>query len=359
MTRNIKQVDKCIYGKGTFNQLPQIVGEHKLKNTDFAVYVVDDVFENTDFAKRIKTDSNDMLEWVSASYEPKTEQIDNLVSKIKAHQAGELPVTIVGIGGGTLMDIAKATSLMLTTEGKAQDFQGLDLINKRGVYSMVVPTISGTGAEVSMTAVLTGPEKKLGIKCDFTVPDQVLLDPDLILNVPNQQRFYTGMDCYIHAVEAITGKYINTFSQAFAEKSLDLCREVYLDPNIDREEADEKLMVASYMGGLSLTYSQVGVCHALSYGLSYVMHTRHGEANCIAFNHLEEVYGDYVKEFHEMLKINNVNLPKGYTSNLNEDEMNQMIEISYALDHMWDHAFGDNWQEVLTRERLRGFFQRM
>ena len=78
------------------------------------------------------------------------------------------------------MDIAKALSLMLTNEGSSTLYQGLNLIKKPGIYHVGVPTISGTGAEVSMTAVLTGPVKKLGLKCEWTVFNQIVLDPELI-----------------------------------------------------------------------------------------------------------------------------------------------------------------------------------
>ena len=87
----------------------------------------------------------------------------------------------MGIGGGSIMDIAKAISLMFTNEGSSVLYQGLNLIKKPGIYHLGVPTISGTGAEVSMTAVLTGPVKKLGLKCDWTVFNQVILDPELLL----------------------------------------------------------------------------------------------------------------------------------------------------------------------------------
>ena len=100
------------------------------------------------------------------------------------------------------MDIAKAVALMLTNKGSSADYQGWDLIKNPPVYKIGIPTLSGTGAEVSRTCVLMGPEKKLGINSDYTPFDQIILDPNLIANVPKDQRFYTGMDCYIHCIES-------------------------------------------------------------------------------------------------------------------------------------------------------------
>lgn len=133
------------------------------------------------------------------------------------------------------------------------------------------------------------------------------MDPELIAGVPVDQWFYTGMDCYIHCIESLEGTYLNEYSKAFGEKSLELCRQVYLD---DHPEKDDKLMMASYMGGMSIAYSQVGACHALSYGLGYVLGYHHGIGNCIAFNVLEEFYPEGVAEFRTMMEKHNITLPK-------------------------------------------------
>ena len=82
------------------------------------------------------------------------------------------------------------------------------------------------------------------------------------------------------------------------KKARDLCLEVFID---DHQDKDDKLMIASYMGGMSIAYSQVGACHALSYGLSFVLHLRHGLGNCIAFDALEAIYPEGVHTFRQMV----------------------------------------------------------
>ena len=102
------------------------------------------------------------------------------------------------------------------------------------------------------------------------------MDPDLIGSVPPNQRFFTAMDCYIHSCESLQGTFINEFSRAFAESARDICRDVFLN-NLESVVADERLMVASYFGGLSIAYSQVGVCHArrlLERGVGVAEHRR-------------------------------------------------------------------------------------
>jgi len=118
-------------------------------------------------------------------------------------------------------------------------------------------------------------------------------------------------------------------------------------------------MVASLMGGLSLTYSEVGVCHALSYGLSFVFEFRHGVANCIVFNHLEDYYPQGVGEFKDMVGRFNIDLPQNLSSSWNEDEITRMAEVSFRLDHMWHHALGENWKEKISMEAIKDLFRRM
>ncbi len=359
MFKNFRSVEKCAYGKGSFDKLGEIIAPKRSPQAPNMVFLVDDYFKGKELENRIPLEAGDMIEFIYAGgEEPKTSQIDALRDKIQV-QLGT-PAGVVGIGGGSLLDIAKATSLMLTNEGSSTQYQGLNLIKKPGVYHVGVPTISGTGAEVSMTAVLTGPEKKLGLKCEWTVFDQIVLDPLLTASVPRNHWFYTGMDCYIHCVESMTGHLKNTFSEAYGYKALDLCKEIFLGENSGRTlENDEKLMVASYMGGLSLTYSEVGICHALSYGLSYVFGTRHGIANCICFNQLEDYYPEGVAEFKEMVAKHQIDIPTNLSDDWTDAEIEKMIDTTLNLSHMWNHALGSDWQNIITRQKVRELYMRM
>jgi 3-deoxy-alpha-D-manno-octulosonate 8-oxidase len=360
MFNNFKNVDKVVYGRGSFDQLGSILDEHRNQNDGFMVFVVDHYFHNKpDFIQRIPVQKNDVIRFMDVDpKEPTTEQIDELRDSVLAENG--LPAGIIGIGGGSIMDIAKATSLMFTNEGSSQLYQGLNLVKKPGIYHVGVPTISGTGAECSMTAVLSGPTKKLGLKCDWTVFNQIVLDPDLTASVDKNQWFYTGMDTYIHCVEAESGQYFNTYSQVYGDQSLKLCREVFLGENAGQTPINnEKLMMASLFGGLSLTYSEVGACHALSYGLSFVFGYKHGYANCLAFNHLEEFYGDAVAEFREMVKQHDIDLPQNLAKDWTDEQISQMAEVAYNLPHMWRHAIGDDWQDKWTRADIEKLFRRL
>jgi 3-deoxy-alpha-D-manno-octulosonate 8-oxidase len=359
MFRNFKTVEHIVFGRGCFAQLDDILSSRRTSRTPAMAFLIDDVFSHHPLKRRLPLHDDDLLIWVNVDDEPKTRYVDELTARIRqamAERHMQLPAGVVGIGGGSTMDLAKAVSLMLTNPGSASDYQGWDLIRQPAVYHAAVPTLSGTGSEVSRTTVLTGPQKKLGINSDYTVFDQIVLDPELIADAPREQRFYTGMDCYIHCVESLTGTYLNAFSQAYGEKALSLCRQVFLE---DYPDSDDKLMVASLFGGMSIAYSQVGVAHAMSYGLGFVLGTHHGIGNSIVFDYLDDFYPDGVQEFRRMLERQGIELPRGITAGLGEAQMEKMVDVALVLEPLWENALGKEWRRIMTRDRIRDLYRRM
>ncbi len=356
--RNFPMVPKVVFGPGCFDQLTSILAPQRKDKAPF-IFLVDEVFKNDkELIDRINPRFNDKLLFISSDEEPKTTQVDQVVKDVKAEFTYK-PSGIIGIGGGTILDLAKAVAIMLSNKGSAADYQGWDLVKNKAVYHVGVPTISGTGAEVSRTTVLTGPVKKLGINSDFTPFDQVILDPDLTIGVPQNQWFYTGMDCFIHCVESLNGTFLNAFSQSYGEKAYDLCMEIFVENDLTDEDARGKLMMASWHGGMSIAYSQVGVAHAMSYGLSYVLGTKHGIGNCIVFDHLEEFYPKDVILFKKMVKEHGVEIPKDLCKDLDPDQIEIMIDIALSLVPLWENALGDDWETIMTRDRLRALYRRM
>lgn len=358
MHKVLHNTGKLIYGRGALAQTPDQLSPLRKQSSDFVVFVIDHYFRNHQWLQQLGIQENDLVFYEDCDVkEPTTEQVDALRDQILATG---MPVAVVGMGGGSIMDIAKAVSLMLTNEGSSTQYQGLNLIQKPGVYHLGIPTISGTGAECSTTAVLTGPVKKLGLKCAWTVFDELILDPELTATVPRDHWFYTGMDTFIHCIESETGLYKNAFSEAYGEESLKLCREVFLGEKAGQNpENDDKLMIASLFGGLSLTYSEVGVCHALSYGLSKILGYRHGYANCVAFQHLDEFYGEAVAEFREMVAFNQITLPTGLAAEWTEEQISAMAEVAWNLPHMWTHALGHDWQEKINKAYIEDLYRKL
>jgi 3-deoxy-alpha-D-manno-octulosonate 8-oxidase len=327
----------------------------KTTNNDYNVYVIDDVLKGSKILENLKFDQTDWIEWFPASKkEPSTIQVDKLRDSIVNDRNNKMPVAIIGIGGGSTMDIAKAISVMLCNDGTSRNYQGWDLVPNAGIYKIGIPTISGSGAEASRTAVLMGADRKFGINSDHSMFNAIIMDSLLIKSVPTDQRFYSGMDCYIHCVESLEGTMINELARGYADKALKLCDKVFLE-----DGDDDMLMTASYMGGVSIVNSEVGICHALSYGLSIELDYRHGFANCVAFNVLDEYYGDYVKKFRDMLKLHNIELPLNVCQGMSEEAIDRMIDMTLRMERPLTNALGENWKNILTRDKIRDFYLKM
>ena len=352
--RIYKQVPRLLFGNGSLKRIIELLPV-KQSNDDYYVFVIDDVLKNSEITKNISLDQSDWIEWFPASKkEPSTIQVDTLRDAIVKDRANKMPAAIIGIGGGSTMDIAKAISVMLCNEGSSRNYQGWDLVQNPGIYKIGVPTISGSGAEASRTAVLMGADRKFGINSDQSMFNAIIMDSSLIKTVPTDQRFYSGMDCYIHCVESLEGTMINELARGYADKALSLCDKVFL-----AEGDDDMLMTASYMGGVSIVNSEVGVCHALSYGLSIELDYRHGFANCVAFNVLDEYYGKYVDKFRDMLKLHNIELPKNVCKEMDEAALNRMIDMTLRMERPLTNALGENWKEIMTRDKIRALYLKM
>ena len=354
--RNFKMVGYVVYGRGSFNQLDEIIAPNRM-NDHPMIFLVDHFFRDKALVRRIPLQGHDKIVFADVTHEPKTSQVDTIAQQLK-DEFGNIS-GIVGIGGGSTMDLAKAISLMMNNPGSSADYQGWDLVKHHGVYKVGIPTLSGTGAEVSRTCVLTGPSKKLGMNSDFTPFDQIILDPELTANAPANQRFYTGMDCYIHCIESLNGTYLNEFSKSYGEKALQLCRNVFLHKTRWDDESDDQLMMASYAGGMSIAYSQVGVAHAVSYGLSYLLGTKHGIGNCIVFDKLDEFYPAGVEEFKKMVEKNKIDIPQHVTKGLSDAQFDTMINVSLGMKPLWENAIGKDWEKKMTPEKLRKLFEQL
>lgn len=354
--KNFPMVTRVVYGRGSAKQVEEIV-EPVRKNGHPIIYFADHCFKHKALSENIPAKKNDQIIFIDTDKEPTTDYVDQLRNDLK--NKFEEVSGIIGYGGGSVLDITKAVSLMMTNEGSSADYQGWDLVKNEGVYHAGIPTLSGTGSEVSRTCVLTGPDRKLGMNSDFTPFNQVILDPLLIKDAPKNQAFFTGMDCYIHCIESLNGTFLNAFSRSYGEKALELCRKIYLEKDEWDDESYEDLMMASWHGGMSIAYSQVGVAHALSYGLSYVMGIRHGVGNCIAFNQIEEFYPEGVRDFKKIIDKFEIDIPKNVCSNLSEDQMSNMVNIALGLEPLWENAIGKNWKELITAEKVRSLYEKM
>ena len=143
--RNSKMVKYYFLGRGAISNLQDLLNNKKAGAKDaFVVMVIDHYFENKNIIDLSYLSDEDLIIYAQTDEEPKTSYVDQLVDL--ARSKGRLPVAIVGIGGGSAMDIAKAISVLLTNPGPSENYQGWDLVKNPAIYKIGVPTIAGTGA---------------------------------------------------------------------------------------------------------------------------------------------------------------------------------------------------------------------
>lgn len=325
------------------------------------IFLVDQYFNaDATLADRLGLQASDALEFIPTEQEPKTDDIDRLVASL-VQKGFQEPAAVVGMGGGIAMDCAKAVSNLLTNGGKAAQYQGWDLVKVPGIFKIGIPTISGTGAEATRTCVMTNPATglKLGMNSDFTVFDHVIMDPLLTATVPRDQYFFTGMDAYIHCVEALAGSYRNAIGDAYSRETINLCRQVFLEEDMQTPANRERLMVASYLGGCAIATSYVGLVHPLSAGLSVVLGIHHCVANCIVMRAMADYYPDAYDEFWKMADRQHVNVPEGVCRNLTEADFKALYNASIMHQKPLTNALGENFKSILTLDKVTDLFKKM
>jgi 3-deoxy-alpha-D-manno-octulosonate 8-oxidase len=361
-----RNVDRYNFGSGSLGALPG----HLEKRRDSArqsgqagtaVFFIDGYFsDKPDILARFAAQDGDSVIFVKTADEPTAEGIDMLVEGVGA-SGHATPCAVVGIGGGITLDTAKAVSNLLTNGGHAADYQGWDLVRVPGVFKIGIPTISGTGAEATRTCVMTNARTglKLGMNSDFTVYNQLILDPDLTATVPRDQYFYTGMDAYIHCVESLAGSYRNAIGDAYSRETINLCRQVFLGEDMKSPAAREQLMVASYLGGCAIASSYVGLVHPFSAGLSVVLGLHHCAANCIVMRAMTQFYPQACDEFWTMVERQRVAIPEGVCRGLTEAQYQALIDATVVHQKPLTNALGADFRKVLTDERVVDLFQAM
>lgn len=359
--RNVRNVMRYNIGEGALAVLPQLLAPRRTQAGGPVVFFVDQFFRTRpDILASLCVEPGDETIFVPTADEPSTDFIDQLMSQIRQRHEKQ-PCAIVGMGGGITMDVAKAVSNLFANPGRAEDYQGWDLVRQPGVFKIAVPTLSGTGAEATRTCVMTNKRTglKLGMNSDFTVYDQIVMDPALTATVPRDQYFFTGMDAYIHCVEALAGTYRNAIGDAYSRETINLCRQVFLEGDMMSPQNRERLMVASYLGGCAIATSYVGVVHPFSAGLSVVLGLHHCVANCIVMRAMQPYYPREYAEFWEMAERQGVQVPEGVCRSLSESQYDQLYASTVIHQKPLTNALGEDYRETLTRDKVVEIFKEM
>lgn len=247
--------------------------------------------------------------------EPNYTEAQLIVDQFKASNAD----FIIGIGGGSVMDVAKLASVLATDEYTVKDLLDDPLLATKQVETLMIPTTAGTGAEATPNAIVGVPEKnlKIGIVNPEMIADHVILDASMIKNLPKNIAAATGVDALCHAIECFTSEKANLISDTFSLEALDLIMNNIIEActNPDAIEAKEKMLLGSFYGGVAITTSGTTAVHALSYPLGGKYHIAHGVSNAMLLtpvmkfnepniqNLLADAYDRVIKDGDQSLSV--------------------------------------------------------
>ncbi len=201
------------------------------------------------------------------------------------------PDLVIGIGGGSVLDVAKLVAAQLENEQQLNDYVGIGLLKGRKKKLICVPATSGTGSEVSPNAILVDDEnQKKGIISPYLVPDIVYVDPVLTYSVPPAITAATGLDALTHCLEAYTNKFSQPLIDVYAYEGMRLIA-AHIETAVrdgSNAEAREKVAMGSMLGGFCLGPVNTAGVHALSYPLGSMFHLAHGLSNALLLPYVME-----------------------------------------------------------------------
>jgi alcohol dehydrogenase len=283
------QVPTRIYfGSGMISRLKEIIEEFSKEPSLFLV--TDRGIVDSGIADKVLEQCPGIQVFDEVEQNPKHPTVD---------KAGEVarklkPDLIIGLGGGSALDAAKAVALLATNPGCIEEYEGKGKYKSPPLPVLAIPTTCGTASEVTWVSVITHTERmfKMSIKGPLMFPAVALVDPDLLVTLPSTLIASTGMDALTHAIEAYTVKPATFMTDIFARESLKLIfqslERAYTDIKKD-DEARETIMLGSMIAGMAFGNSDVGAVHCIAEAVGSLYDTPHGVAN--------SVFLPYVMEF--------------------------------------------------------------
>jgi alcohol dehydrogenase len=278
---------KVYFGPGKIAQLQDIVNAELQALKPFLV--TDKGIRESGIAEKVTSPFPDMPVFDEIEQNPRHATIDKAGCRVKEFE----PDLIIGLGGGSALDAAKAIALLATNPGSIEDYEGREKYKVPPLPVLAIPTTCGTASEVTWVAVITHTERKfkMSIKGPLMFPAVALVDPDLLATLPPSLVASTGMDALTHAIEAYTVKPATYITDIFARASLKYIfqsiEEAYDDIQ-GNTKARERIMLGSMLAGFAFGNSDVGAVHCIAESVGSLLDTPHGVANAIFLPYVME-----------------------------------------------------------------------
>ena len=199
---------------------------------------------------------------------------------------------LIGLGGGSAIDIAKGVAAFANHEGPLAELFGVDLVKRKGPPLVAIPTTAGTGSEVTNVAIFSDKQAQLkkGIVSDYLLPDVALVSPLMTLTCPRSVTAASGVDALVHAIEAYLSVNASPITDAIALGAIKLIvkalPKAYANPS--SLQAREDMATASLMAGMAFGNAGVGAVHALAYPLGGRFNIAHGVSNALLLPYVME-----------------------------------------------------------------------
>lgn len=277
---------KLVFGNGT---LPQLVDDViALNPTKVFIATIEPLKKSLeDFTAALQKNNIEILTDTSIIAEPSFADFEKLMQTVTPFN----PDVVIGIGGGSVLDVAKLVAAQLENDQQLKDYVGIGLLKGRKKKLICVPATSGTGSEVSPNAILVDDEnQKKGIISPYLVPDIVYVDPLLTVSVPPAITAATGLDALTHCLEAYTNKFTQPFIDMYAYEGMRLIA-AHIETAVKDGSnivAREKVAMGSLLGGFCLGPVNTAGVHALSYPLGSIFHLAHGLSNALLLPYVME-----------------------------------------------------------------------
>tara|TARA_R100001244_G_scaffold9454_5_gene11481 strand:- start:7482 stop:8642 length:1161 start_codon:yes stop_codon:yes gene_type:complete len=256
-----------------------------------------------------------------------------VLQAIEVAKAGGVDI-VIGLGGGSSLDTAKVVAALAVDGAQPlADVYGVGTLERKGLPTILIPTTSGTGSEVTAIAILTtGKTTKAGIVSPYLFADVALLDPALTLGLPADVTAATGIDAMVHAIEAFTGRHAkNPVSDMLAIEALKLLTAHIETACMDGRnmEAREAMLRGSMLAGQAFANSPVGAIHALAYPLGGIYHVPHGLSNALVMPFVMQFNLEAAAPLYAQL-ADALDVPRG-SENSNEARAQQFIDYLESL----------------------------
>ncbi|MFB9275834.1 iron-containing alcohol dehydrogenase [Cohnella cellulosilytica] len=210
--------------------------------------------------------------------------IQSIAEGVRRAQAGGCDI-VVGIGGGSALDTAKAVALMLGNEGSIRDYVGIHQVPRKGAPVIAIPTTAGTGSEITIWSVLSDKANnvKLSVGSRYNCPDLALCDPELTLSLPPSVTAATGMDALVHALESYVNKATQPISEGMSLQAMRLIARSLRNAVLRGNDLDARydMLLGSLLAAMAFNATRLGLAHALALPLGARFHIPHGLVNAI------------------------------------------------------------------------------